>query len=206
MQELIIQVWTWMVDHADEVKVGTSLVTAAWTFFTMRVLLGRVTRIAETAAAIAATGAGDRLPGPAGSCTYGGGLAPDLLGQALDLYRRLMNRPGRDEVPDRHGATRRHWVDLDQARALYRHCLDLAREIDSAWGEAQALAGLARCDLASEAVGRGGTGWPWRWRSSGGSVPTRRARWRRNWPRWTPPARTTRNGSRPDQRRTGYRG
>jgi tetratricopeptide (TPR) repeat protein len=39
--------------------------------------------------------------------------------------------------------------DLDQAETGHRQALDVAREIDSSWGEACALAGLGRCALAA---------------------------------------------------------
>jgi tetratricopeptide (TPR) repeat protein len=38
--------------------------------------------------------------------------------------------------------------DPDQAGTYHRQALELAREIDSPWDEAHALAGLARCALA----------------------------------------------------------
>ena len=39
--------------------------------------------------------------------------------------------------------------DLDAAGSCHREALEKARRIGSAWDEAHALAGLARCDLAA---------------------------------------------------------
>ncbi len=39
--------------------------------------------------------------------------------------------------------------DADRAQACHQQALELAREIDSFWDEAHALAGLGRCALAA---------------------------------------------------------
>ena len=40
--------------------------------------------------------------------------------------------------------------DLGQAESCHRQALDLARQIESPWDEAHALAGLGRCALAAD--------------------------------------------------------
>ena len=44
-----------------------------------------------------------------------------------------------------------------QAQAWHRQALELAREIDSSWDEAHALAGLGRCALAEGRAAQGET-------------------------------------------------
>jgi tetratricopeptide (TPR) repeat protein len=51
-------------------------------------------------------------------------------------------------VLNEFGALCRARGDLDEAQAHHQHSLAISREIGSAWDEAHALAGLARCDLA----------------------------------------------------------
>ena len=56
------------------------------------------------------------------------------------------------------GALHRVLCDLERAGESHRQALGLAREIDSAWDEAHAVAGLARCALASGRIGEAVTG------------------------------------------------
>jgi Tfp pilus assembly protein PilF len=39
--------------------------------------------------------------------------------------------------------------DLELAQSYHQHALDLARDIDSPWDQAQALAGMGRCAQAA---------------------------------------------------------
>jgi lipopolysaccharide biosynthesis regulator YciM len=47
------------------------------------------------------------------------------------------------------GTLHRHRGDVAEAARCHHAALSVAQEIDSAWDEAHAVAGLARCDLAT---------------------------------------------------------
>ena len=75
--------------------------------------------------------------------------AAEALEETLGLYRDLGNRGGEVAALNETGTLHRVRGDLDGARTCHRQALDLAREIDSSWDEAHALAGLGRCALAA---------------------------------------------------------
>ena len=75
------------------------------------------------------------------------GAGRDLT-MALGIYRDIGDRGGEVETLDELGALHRVQGDLASAVTCHREALRGAREISSAWDEAHALAGLARCDLA----------------------------------------------------------
>ena len=75
--------------------------------------------------------------------------AAEALEAALGIYRDLGDRGGEAEALNEVGTLRRVRGDPDGAGTYHRQALDLAREIDSSWDEAHALAGLARCALAA---------------------------------------------------------
>ncbi|MET8538142.1 tetratricopeptide repeat protein [Streptomyces sp. NPDC005065] len=75
--------------------------------------------------------------------------ATSLLEKGLTLYQDIDNRDGVVWALNELGTLCRLRGDLDQAEAHHRQALESAREIGSAWIEAHALAGLARCALAT---------------------------------------------------------
>jgi tetratricopeptide (TPR) repeat protein len=75
--------------------------------------------------------------------------AAEALEAALTISRDLGDRGGEAELLSELGTLHRVRGDLDQAVVCHRQALDLAREIDSSWDEAHALAGLGRCALAA---------------------------------------------------------
>jgi tetratricopeptide (TPR) repeat protein len=70
------------------------------------------------------------------------------LGEALAVYDELGNCSGKAAALNEMGALRRLCGELDQAESLHRHALKLAILDESAWDEAHARAGVARCALA----------------------------------------------------------
>jgi DNA-binding SARP family transcriptional activator/tetratricopeptide (TPR) repeat protein len=70
------------------------------------------------------------------------------LGGALAIYDELGNCSGKAAALNEMGALRRLCGELDQAESLHRHALKLAILDESAWDEAHARAGVARCALA----------------------------------------------------------
>jgi tetratricopeptide (TPR) repeat protein len=85
-------------------------------------------------------------------------VARQSLTEALSLYRDLGTCSGEPAALNEMGALHRLCGELDQAVSCHRQALDLAEQADSAWDEAHARAGLARCDLAGgrrqDAVGQ----------------------------------------------------
>lgn len=75
--------------------------------------------------------------------------AAQALEEALGILRDIGDRPGETEFLKEAGTLRRICGDLRQARSCHQDALKLARQIDSSWDEAHALAGLARCALAA---------------------------------------------------------
>jgi tetratricopeptide (TPR) repeat protein/transcriptional regulator with XRE-family HTH domain len=78
------------------------------------------------------------------------GAARDLE-ESLGIYRHgdLGDPGGHVETLNEVGTLHRVRGDLRQAGSCHQQALDLARQIGSAWDEAHALAGLARCALAA---------------------------------------------------------
>ena len=74
--------------------------------------------------------------------------ARSALGEALAIYDELGNCSGRAAALNEMGALQRLCGAVDQAESLHRHALELAILEQSAWDEAHARAGVARCALA----------------------------------------------------------
>jgi len=96
---------------------------------------------------------GHRL-GQANALTYLGRLrrlTGNLTAAARDLqeaagtYHDIGSLHGEVTIFNESGTLSRTRGDLRQARSCHQRALDLARQIDSAWDEAEALVGLARC-------------------------------------------------------------
>jgi tetratricopeptide (TPR) repeat protein len=75
--------------------------------------------------------------------------AIETLDAALSTCRDLGNRWGQAKALNELGALHQVRNDIDQAETCHQQALDVARGSDSAWNEAHALAGLARCALAT---------------------------------------------------------
>jgi tetratricopeptide (TPR) repeat protein/transcriptional regulator with XRE-family HTH domain len=76
--------------------------------------------------------------------------AAHALDEALGIYRDMGDRRGAALVLNEQGTLHRVCGELALARQCYQRSLELSREIDSFWKEAQALAGLGRCALAAD--------------------------------------------------------
>jgi hypothetical protein len=61
------------------------------------------------------------------------------------MFRDHGDRGGEVAALNETGALAHAQGENDRAAVLYRQGLDLARQIDSTWDEARALAGLGRC-------------------------------------------------------------
>ena len=77
--------------------------------------------------------------------------AAEVLAEALGVYRDHGDRAAEAETLNDIGALQLAGSEPDAAQASHRQALILARhlDLDSSFDEAQALAGLARCDLAA---------------------------------------------------------
>jgi len=75
--------------------------------------------------------------------------AGDALDAALKLYRDLGDKGGEVEILNEAGTLQRLRNETDLAAAYHREALDMARDIESSWDEAHALAGLGRCALST---------------------------------------------------------
>jgi DNA-binding SARP family transcriptional activator/tetratricopeptide (TPR) repeat protein len=73
--------------------------------------------------------------------------ASAALGEALAIYDELGNCSGKAAALNEMGALQRLCGALGEAESLHRHALDLAVLEQSAWDEAHARAGVARCAL-----------------------------------------------------------
>jgi tetratricopeptide (TPR) repeat protein len=74
---------------------------------------------------------------------------PQLLDEALDIFRDLGDRAGEPEALNEKGTLHRVSGDLAQAKECHQQALEQARAIASPWMEAHALAGLGHCALAA---------------------------------------------------------
>jgi len=74
--------------------------------------------------------------------------ASAALGEALAIYDELGNCSGKAAALNEMGALQRLCGAVGEAESLHRHALDLAILEQSAWDEAHARAGVARCALA----------------------------------------------------------
>jgi DNA-binding SARP family transcriptional activator/tetratricopeptide (TPR) repeat protein len=70
------------------------------------------------------------------------------LGEALAIYDELGNCSGRAAAVNEMGALQRLCGEVERAESLHRYALELATAEESAWDEAHARAGVARCLLA----------------------------------------------------------
>jgi hypothetical protein len=68
-----------------------------------------------------------------------------VLKAGLGIFRDHGDRGGEAEALYEAGTFAHAEGEDERAAALHRQALDLAREIDSTWDEAHALAGLGRC-------------------------------------------------------------
>jgi len=75
--------------------------------------------------------------------------AARALEEALGINRDIGHQGGEVETLNEAGTLHRVRRDLRQAGSCHQQALDLARQIASSWDEAHALAGLARCALAT---------------------------------------------------------
>jgi hypothetical protein len=96
------------------------------------------------------------------------------LGEALAIYDELGNCSGKAAALNEMGALQRLCGAVGQAESLHRYALELAILEQSAWDEAHARAGVARCALAGGAARTRPASCTTRWRSSSGSARTRR--------------------------------
>ena len=71
--------------------------------------------------------------------------AADLLEHALAMFRDLGDRRGEAEVINSKGALIVETSGPAEALTVYRHALQVSREIHSSLDEARALEGTARC-------------------------------------------------------------
>jgi tetratricopeptide (TPR) repeat protein len=70
--------------------------------------------------------------------------------EALGIYRDLADRLGETEVLDETGTLHQVRGEFTQAEKCHQRALDVARAISNSHFEASALAGLARCALATD--------------------------------------------------------
>jgi tetratricopeptide (TPR) repeat protein len=75
--------------------------------------------------------------------------AEEALTEGLGVVRGLAQRSGEVEILNELGALHRVKGSVAEAVRCHRAALQVAQEIDCAWDEAHAVAGLARCDLAA---------------------------------------------------------
>ena len=75
--------------------------------------------------------------------------AAQAIEESLGILRDIGDRPGETEFLNEAGTLHRICGDLRQARSCHQQALKLARQIRSPWDKAHALAGLARCALAT---------------------------------------------------------
>jgi tetratricopeptide (TPR) repeat protein len=75
--------------------------------------------------------------------------AIDVLEEALSIFRDIGDRGGEAEALNEVGTLHRGRGDLSRSQTCHGQALELARQADSPWDEAHALAGLGRCALAA---------------------------------------------------------